>query len=158
MLQTAVSMVLVPASAGLTPPPLGIGTPVAMSPIPFSLSLQIQSRVAVPGQGWAPTRRTASPSHWVSLEVAGWRVRLHSHLLFRSNFGNTLCGFCVVLCEHMSHSWSRCCYFARRRLRPKEAYEPSRGMQGAGVGTHDPELQHLGSEVLPQQSHRMFNE
>lgn len=34
MLQTIVSMVLVPASAGLTPPPFGMGTPVATSPIP----------------------------------------------------------------------------------------------------------------------------
>lgn len=78
MLRTTISMVLAQPSRGLMSPPLWGGGCPCHATNSLAISLQMQSRAAVRGQGWAPTRRTASPSHWVSLGRAWMGAQLVS--------------------------------------------------------------------------------
>lgn len=53
----------------MSPLHLGWGSGCSCNITKPSFSLQTRSRAAVPGRGWAPTRRTANPSRWVSLGI-----------------------------------------------------------------------------------------
>lgn len=70
------------------------------------LSLQMQSRAAVPGPGWALTRRTASPSRWVSLGKArGGGQGLSPSFIWDSFSEYRLCAP-VALCGPHTYEWS----------------------------------------------------